>query len=248
VEVINTFRQEHGLVPLAVCSRQADYEALAVKLQLRGALVLQPLTRLQIDRYLTRAGVALAGVGAALRQDETLWELLDTPLMLSIAVLAYGGHSAAEVQNTGTLEERKAHLFAAYTDAMFNRRGEAAPYSRPQTVQWLAWLAATMAGQNQSVFYLEGLQPNWLPGRMPQWMVTWGTGLLILLVFVLGGGVVFVLGGGLVILLGGWLILVSGGVVGLGGVTDSRVQLAGSVRILLSMDLNSKTKFITIHK
>ena len=34
----------------------------------------------------------------ALRDDETLWELLETPLMLSIVALAYQGRSAAEVR------------------------------------------------------------------------------------------------------------------------------------------------------
>lgn len=214
-EAINEFRQQHGLVPIAVCSRLADYEALTVRLHLQGALVVQSLRRQQIDHYLAQAGKPLAGVRAALQDDETLWELLDTPLTLSIAALAYQGRSAAEVQTTGatnsrrdsfvgrvlrtivnlrrpglsgypttgTLEERKTHLFAAYVDAMFKRRGETAPYSRQQTVQWLVWLAAAMTRQNQSVFYLEWLQPNWVSERT-QWIVTRGIGLLI---FLFGG-------------------------------------------------------------
>jgi hypothetical protein len=52
VEVINTYRQEHGLVPLSVCSRVADYEALTTKLRLQSAVVVQPLTKQQIDAYL----------------------------------------------------------------------------------------------------------------------------------------------------------------------------------------------------
>jgi eukaryotic-like serine/threonine-protein kinase len=65
IEVINTFRQQHGLVPLAVCSRVADYEALTVRLRLPGAIVVQPLTRGQIDHYLEQAGEPLTGVRAA---------------------------------------------------------------------------------------------------------------------------------------------------------------------------------------
>ena len=102
--------------------------------------------------------------------------------MLSIATLAYQGRLAAEMQTTGTLEERRTHLFAAYADAMFKRWGKATPYSPQQTVQWLVWLAAAMARQNQSVFYLEWLQPNWLPGRIPQWIVTRETKFLIRLI------------------------------------------------------------------
>jgi hypothetical protein len=36
VEAINTFRHQHGLVPLAVCSRATDYEALPVRVELSG--------------------------------------------------------------------------------------------------------------------------------------------------------------------------------------------------------------------
>jgi len=190
-EAINAFRQQHGLVPIAVCSRLADYEALAVKLRLQGALVVQALTRPQIDRYLTQAGARLAGLRTTVQNDETLWELLDTPLMLSVAALAYQGHSAAEVQIAGTLEERKTQLFAAYTDAMFERRGKATLYSRQQTMQWLIWLAAAMAQHNQSIFYIEWMQPDWLPTRQQPWVVTLGEAALSGLIFGLAGGLVF---------------------------------------------------------
>lgn len=129
VEAINAFRAQHGLVPLVVCSRVADYAVLTTKLILEGALVVQPLTRQQVDHYLAQAGKRLAGVRAALQDDETLWELLDTPLMLSIADSAYRGRSAAEVHISGTLEERKTQLFAAYTDAMFKRRHKVTLYT-----------------------------------------------------------------------------------------------------------------------
>jgi hypothetical protein len=43
VEAINTFRQDHGLLPLVVCSRAADYEGLSQRLRLQGAIVVQPL-------------------------------------------------------------------------------------------------------------------------------------------------------------------------------------------------------------
>ncbi len=36
IEVINDYRQERGFVPLAICSRVVDYEALTVKLRLQG--------------------------------------------------------------------------------------------------------------------------------------------------------------------------------------------------------------------
>jgi hypothetical protein len=91
VEAINTYREEHGLVPLAVCSRLADYEALTSRLRLQGAIAIQLLSKQQIDAYLERAGEKLAGVRVALRNDAELGEMLNTPLMLSIVTLAYAG-------------------------------------------------------------------------------------------------------------------------------------------------------------
>lgn len=161
-EAINMFRKEHGFISMAVCSRKADYEALTTKLHLQGALVVQPLTREQTNRYLVQAGTPLAGLRAALENDEIMWELLDNPLMLSFATLAYKGLSTTEVRVTGTLAERKTSLFTAYADAMFERRGEALLYTPQQTIRWLARLAFVMNVHKQSELLLEQMQPSWL--------------------------------------------------------------------------------------
>ncbi len=165
VAAINTYREEHGLVPLAVCSRVADYESLTVKLRLQGAVVAQALTQPQVDGYLERAGEKLAGVRAALCDDTVLGELLDTPLMLTIVALAYVGKSVEEVLVTGTLEERRSHLFGAYIVAMFKRRRKDTGYTAQQTTSWLSWLADKMVQRNQTIFYIERMQPDLLPQR-----------------------------------------------------------------------------------
>jgi hypothetical protein len=87
VAAINAFRQEHGLLPLVVCCREAEYGTLP-DLRLHGAVVAQPLTQGQVRHYLHNAGASQAGLRAALEGDADLWELLDTPLMLSIVTLA----------------------------------------------------------------------------------------------------------------------------------------------------------------
>jgi predicted NACHT family NTPase len=171
VEAINTFRRRHGQVPLAVCCRAADYQVLSVRVELSGAVAIEPLSRAQVSTYLKQAGKLLAGVQTALRDDETLWELLDTPLMLSIVALAYRGRSAAEVRATGSLEERRAHLFTAYTKVMFERRTKITEYTQRQTIRWLAWLAQSLMHTNLSIFYVEWMQPNWLSSRAQRWVV-----------------------------------------------------------------------------
>src|SRR5690242_17033803 len=84
MEAINTFRAEHGQVQIAVCSRSADYAELPARLQLQGAIMVQPLTDAQIDAYLASAGPPLSGLRAALAVDAELQELATSPLMLSV--------------------------------------------------------------------------------------------------------------------------------------------------------------------
>jgi TIR domain len=197
VEAINAFRQDHGLLPLVVCSRLADYEAVDRQLRLQGAIVVQPLTRPQIDAYLAQVGQPLAAVRDALQDDPTLWELLETPLMLTIVTLAYAGASVEVLRTQGTPAERRQHLFATYVDRMFQRRGASTRYAPEQSVHWLAWLAWHMVQHNQSVFYLERMQSDWLPHGQ-RWIPTTSVrigfliALLLLIVLDMMGFVVIV--------------------------------------------------------
>jgi eukaryotic-like serine/threonine-protein kinase len=86
VTAINAFRGEHGGVPLVVCARSRDYQELAARLVLKGAVAVQPLDRGQIQGWLAAAGRPLAGLRTALRdRDHWLWGVLDSPLLLSVA-------------------------------------------------------------------------------------------------------------------------------------------------------------------
>lgn len=213
VEAINTYRCDHGLVPLAICSRTQDYRDLTARLNLHGAVCIQPLTPAQIDAYLDGAGVELAAVRATLRADPTLQELAQTPLMLSLMVLAYRSHSAADLLALPTPEARRAHIFDNYIEAMFARRSPEIPYSKAQTIGWLAWLAHMLTHHNQTLFMLEDLQPGWLQTKAQRraYRLTVGLifGLMSGLIFGLGYGLIFGLSNGLIFgLLGG---LISGG-------------------------------------
>jgi hypothetical protein len=239
-EAINAYRQEHGLVSMAVCSRTQEFETLGIKLRLKGAVVIEALTRRQVSAYLEGAGVPLAGVREALADDETLYELLDTPLMLSVVAMVYTGEPAFGLQAAGTVEERRERLFAAYVEAMHERRGMEGRYARTQVDRWLAWLARQMSVHEQSVFLLERMQPDWLPRSAQRWMVSWVPAILSGLV----SGPVFGLVNGLVVGLfggefgglasglafGSFSGLIVGLVVGLvGGLAGGALKPAGKV-------------------
>lgn len=162
VEAINVYRGEHGLVPVAVCSRLADYDTLAVKLRLQDAVVVQPLTQGQIASFLDRVGPSLAGLKTVLDQDATLRELAETPLMLAIMTLAYRDVPIERLGVSSSLEHQRKRLFDAYLQRMFARRGASPHYTREATARWLGWLARGMQQHGQSIFLVERLQPEWL--------------------------------------------------------------------------------------
>jgi DNA polymerase III delta prime subunit len=168
VEAINKFREQHGHTDAVVCSRIADYEALTSKLKLGGAVTLQPLTMAQVEEYLSGFLDELASVRTLLKEDEPLQKLAESPLMLSVMTLAYRWKSVEELQSLNTIEARRKHLFHAYVQAMFNRpnRSGALLYLQQKTLYWLSWLAKKLVLNEQSMFYIETLQPNWLDTRL----------------------------------------------------------------------------------
>lgn len=163
VETINTFRNEHGLLPLVVCSRSADYAALRKKVRLHTAITIQPLTREQIGQYLRSLKREMVGVITTLQRDPTLLELLETPLLLSIVTLAYRGSSAEDLARVDPAE-RRTHLFETYVQRMLERKPAMNDprYPPEQTRQWLTYLATQMDQYNQTVFQIEQLQPGWV--------------------------------------------------------------------------------------
>jgi DNA polymerase III delta prime subunit len=210
---INAYRQEHGLLSLAVCSRLGDYEVLTTKLRLQGALLVQALSLAQVDAYLERAGETMIGVRAAVLQDVSLGELLTTPLMLSTIALAYSEDAVADIQAVGTVDERRRQLFDAYIGAMFKRRSKGTHYAQQQVVTSLGWLAGELVQHNQTVFSIERIQSTWLLRQHRAYYDTF-----VRLVFGLLGGLVGALAFGLAFGRAGGLIggLLGGLISGLG--------------------------------
>ncbi len=163
VEAINAFRKEHGLTSLAVCSRSQDYADLKAKLSFEGAIEVQPLTQGQITEFFNQFGNELAGIKQALEKDSALREMAETPLFLSIMVLAYRDKQDEEILVSGDQKTRRKHLFNAYIERMFKRLRKINVPSRKQDVlRWLSWLAGKMIVHNQVPYVLETMQPIWL--------------------------------------------------------------------------------------
>lgn len=176
VEAINAFTREFGLPGVVVSSRLKEYSELPVHLKLHSAIRLKHLTPNQIDTYLARAGSKLAALQTTLQKDSVLRDQARSPLILSIMSMAYSmapqdlPAQVLEGQETENVATRRKHLFDTYIEAMFQRKGKREqPYTKKQTISWLSWLAHRMIQHNQTVFLIEGIQPNWLTSRVQRW-------------------------------------------------------------------------------
>lgn len=169
IATINAHRQEHGLLPLVVSSRSADYLAQDVRIKLNCAISVQPLTMKQVDNYLKSGKESLWTLRVALHQDEGLRELTETPLMLSILALTYHDMPVEDLLREGVTPTRQ-QIFMHYVERMLSHPSAQTKYKPHQTVQWLTLLAKQLINHNQTQFYLERMQPDWLPQRWSQWL------------------------------------------------------------------------------
>jgi len=188
-EAINTFRNEHGLLQMVVCSRLAEYRSLPEPLQFPSAVVVQPLKRLEVEEYLN-SNEPLDWFRTATKGDTGLWELLDSPLMISVAIEAYQKTSEIQPLVAASMERLRQQLFAKYVEAMFLRRGIKKRFQRKQTTRWLSSLASMLAKNNQPIFYLESLDFQWLEARAERLLARVGLVVLSGLVGILVGGVI----------------------------------------------------------
>ncbi len=181
LEAINGFRSEHGFLPIAVCSRIADYEDLGHKLHLRSAVVVQALDAGDVDTALSH-NPQLNRLREAVKQDATFAELLRTPLMLWIAALAY--HNTPEKIDTDEgVEQMRGHLFSAYVESMFKRRAVSEEYSQENIYRWLTRLACSLGRNRLSIFTLESLSFNFFDSYRLRILSRCTTGIAVLVTY-----------------------------------------------------------------
>jgi NACHT domain len=221
ITAINTYHREY-LGPLVVCSRTDEYEGAAARERLRvhTAVIVQPLSPAQVETHLADLGKPLAALRAALKKQPLLQTMATTPLLLQVLMLTYHGTSVRELPHKEV--QLRQQVWTDYVERMVSRKGDAKRYPLRVTTTRLGWLAAEMRQRNQTIFFLEQFQPDWLPKRR-RILYQWGVGLLLGLfyglLFGLLLGLLFGLVGGLV---GGLLGLVFGLLLGL----DTKIEPA----------------------
>jgi DNA polymerase III delta prime subunit len=197
-----------------VCSRLAEYESHAASLQLNGAIVLNALSDKQIQTYLDQIG--RAELWQFFSHSPNLLDLLRTPLLLSITLLAYLEADREQWQRLQETSARLKYLLDRYVERMLHRelRSTASTQGKAPSAKqirlWLMWLAKQMEQASQTEFLIERMRPSWLQPENRNLYRTL-VGLSFGLIFGLSGGLSAGLGAGL---MGGLIFGLIGGLIG----------------------------------
>jgi NACHT domain len=201
-------------VRLVVSSRPAEYLAQGEGLRQLDKVEVLRLMPEQVESYLKRLGTPLTGVLAVLQSNAVLRELVTTPLMLSVVMLAYRGKTSEDLPHPGTEKEQQRQVLEHYVTRMLDPQEKPERqwrYAPDSTRKWLVWLAQQMKKRYLTEFYLEQLQSTWLTTGRSQ--VVYG-----LLLRLLGGLVGGLVGGLLAGLVGGLFDLIFDNRLGSGAV------------------------------
>jgi hypothetical protein len=191
---INAYHLEHPTFPLVVCSRMAEYQEQPVRLRLRQAVLVQPLTEKQLTDYFQKLP-GLETLHHLLFEQPVLQMVVTTPLMLTVLTQVSQDRPPEEDVTVDSAEMEPQYIFAIYAQRMLER-GAQMHFTRQQTIHWLTYLARQMKRHSQAIFYIERMQPDWLDDeRLHQRYSGITVGLLFGLIGVFGLG----LAGGLLL-------------------------------------------------
>ncbi len=103
-----------------------------------------------------------------LKKDSALREMAETPLFLSIMLMAYRDKKDVDILTSKDESAQRKHLFDTYIERMFERRAEKMAFKKQGVLQWLPWLASKMIENYQTTFLLKNLHPMWIYNEVPK--------------------------------------------------------------------------------
>ena len=107
---INDFlKPENWQKNIVVCSQIEEYEIIEATLKLNSSIILQPLSKEQIENYLLK--ISNESVYSAIEKDESLFKLTQIPLFLSILVIVVENISWSKWQTFTKTKERLKYYF-----------------------------------------------------------------------------------------------------------------------------------------
>lgn len=195
IQEINKYDKTHTST-LVVCSRPDEYAELAERLSLVRTVEIRPLDERQVDAYLSDERLRLSAVREAIYRGDTLRKLSSQPLMLNVMAVAYGGRSFEELLPLLESEDkRRTHLYNAYIEWALRQWPLAVTgFDTAGALSWLRFLARRLEEHSDTQFFIEDLQPEWLPERQCHWfpvLVGGPVGVLASVLFGVLGGALF---------------------------------------------------------
>nr|MDJ0756020.1 NACHT domain-containing protein [Ardenticatenaceae bacterium] len=199
VDQINKFKKNNP-IQMVLTSRKGHYKKLKKKLNVSLAVSVQSLNSFQIQNYLSQFDQNGEVLMQYINTDFAWMTLAKSPFFLSLLPISFVGSIQTAPKLKWNEVALKKQLFDDYITRVFNLRPlKTKKYDKNQALQWLINLAHGMKNHNQSVFYIETLQPTWLSNKLYK-RYQWIARLVVLVVALLN------------VLLIAWLI----GKVGLG--------------------------------
>ncbi|MEP0881089.1 NACHT domain-containing protein [Trichocoleus sp. ST-U3] len=170
IERINEFLQTTSrLSQIVVCCREEEYKAGEEILTLRGAVCLKPLEEKQIQGYLQRLNCGHLWQGIQ-NDSDGLLALAKMPLFLHLIPIAYPNGLESKAKRFNSPSELEAYqekcrneLFDAYIKRRLGLPHNCQGYDPNDSKRWLIWLARTLKEQKQTEFFIEKIQPFFLP-------------------------------------------------------------------------------------
>lgn len=166
--VITCRRNEYNL--LKKSSKNPGFENV---LRIEGAVEILPLSNPQLSSFLENK--KLNSILKIYQKSDTLMQVLNSPLWLSITVNTYKKYKWEEIETEP--QNWKYHLMSYYEDWIVNTKlkelndkqsivKNKKKYDKENVKNWIAWLAFIMNRQQISVLYLERVQPWFLPNSI----------------------------------------------------------------------------------
>ncbi|MDB9322327.1 NACHT domain-containing protein [Nodularia spumigena CS-591/04] len=138
---------------IVLCSQRHAYQQLNQKLGTGFcSIVLEKLSSYQIEKYLQSFDLNLA---KKVVTSPTLLNLAETPLMLNLLKDCYT-NNPNKMNIIPEEQEREFYLEFYIQEMLKNNK------IYPKMERWLMWLAFQMENSNQTSFFVDAIQPNWL--------------------------------------------------------------------------------------
>lgn len=177
VAAVETYRNSTLARWFVVCSRSAEYGALANGFTELDSVEIEPVTPSQIQGYLAELdGEQPRQLAATIAGDAILQEVADTPLMLNVMLLAAGAIDWHTLPTGQSADVVRSFIYDAYVEEMLLRPRKGAQYTAVKTLTWLQWLAQKMVEHDQTVFLLERMNRSWFNQKWHSivWVFTFG--------------------------------------------------------------------------